>query len=120
MPGFEPRHGGEISQTGRQPIPDRWSGEDERALTKRFRLRFGILKNLSLENQKVCEVWYVQSEAGRDIIICVYFSVYRCRKERGEGCWLGGKRQMCGQEISCTRYLLTRLWYTSGVSAEER
>ena len=38
MPGFEPRHGGDISQTGRQRIPDRWSDEAERALTKRFQI----------------------------------------------------------------------------------
>ena len=36
MPRFEPRHGGDISQTGRQRIPDRWSDEAERVLTKKI------------------------------------------------------------------------------------
>ena len=33
---FELRHSGEISQTGRQQIPDRWSDETEPATTKRL------------------------------------------------------------------------------------
>ena len=42
--GFEFRHSGKISQTDRQQIPDRWSEETERALTKSFKLTFRMLK----------------------------------------------------------------------------
>ena len=39
---------GEISQTGRQRIPDRWSDETERVLTERFQITFrNFLKLLS-------------------------------------------------------------------------
>ena len=37
---FEFRHSGEISQTGRQRIPDRWSSETERVLTKWLQMIF--------------------------------------------------------------------------------
>ena len=33
---FELREGGEILQTGRQRIPDRWSDETEKTLANRF------------------------------------------------------------------------------------
>ena len=36
--GFEIGQGGDISQTGRQQIPDRWSNETEWALTNRFEI----------------------------------------------------------------------------------
>ena len=90
MPGFEPRHGGDISQIGRQRIPDRWSDEAERALTKK-------ISNYVSEFSKTCRLTIrcvkfgtrrAKLEGKRDIITCVYFSVYRCKnggKDVGSG-----------------------------------
>ena len=36
--GFELQHSGDILQTGRQRIPDRWSDKTELALTRRFKI----------------------------------------------------------------------------------
>ena len=45
---FELGKSGEIPQTGRQRIPDRWSDESESALTKRFRFTFRDFQKRSL------------------------------------------------------------------------
>ena len=44
--GLEPRQNAEISQTGMQQIPDRWNGETERPLAKRFQITFRKLQKL--------------------------------------------------------------------------
>jgi len=44
---------GDISQTGRQRIPDRWSDETERVLTERFQTMFRNFENLSLEEKMI-------------------------------------------------------------------
>ena len=49
--GFEFRARGDISQTGRQWIPDRWSDETERVLTERFQTMLGILKTFHLKKE---------------------------------------------------------------------
>ena len=64
--GFEPRQSGEISQTGRQRMPDRWSEETKRALTESFqtinyilkcskasRLRIGVYVELDMRKERV-------------------------------------------------------------------
>lgn len=54
---------GQMTQTSTQRIPDRGGNETERALTRRFKLRLGTFKSLSLEGGRVRAVWYVKGEA---------------------------------------------------------
>ena len=53
---YKRRQSGEISQTGRQPIPDRRSDAHQ---------KISIFKSFSLEDRRVREAWSVQSEAER-------------------------------------------------------
>ena len=54
--GYELKESGEIPQTGRQQIPDRWSNETEKTVINRSDTAFLIFKSLSLEDQRVREV----------------------------------------------------------------
>ena len=50
-PGLKLRQSGEISQTGRQRIPDRLSDEIERALTREFPNYFWNFQKLLVKNE---------------------------------------------------------------------
>ena len=59
--GLKLREGGQIPQTGRQQIPDRWGEQTERMAADRFEIAFSIL----LKDCRGCEIWCVQREAER-------------------------------------------------------
>ena len=52
---------GDISQTDRQRIPDRWSDETVRAPIKRFQFTFWNFQKLLVSGSEYA--WYVQSDA---------------------------------------------------------